>query len=67
MAARRDHQPRQPIVRTCLACGGPACWGYGVFPRQGLTGDWYCGAHRPEAAGAVQAGRRPIGRQGELL
>jgi len=67
MSTRRAYAPRDPIVRTCLSCGGIASWGYGVFVRKGLTGDWYCSEHRPEIVGAVQGGRRPIGRQGELL
>lgn len=63
---------RTPILHRCCICGGPASYGYGVFPREDKPGRWYCREHRPAENSVVRPERRPIGRplggkQGELL
>jgi hypothetical protein len=35
------------LVHVCNVCGGRAPYGIGVSLRDGLTGLWYCGEHKP--------------------
>jgi hypothetical protein len=39
------------LLHFCVACGRFGRFGLGVSLRQGRMGRWYCGEHRPRAAG----------------
>ena len=38
------------VLHFCTECGAWGAFGYGVNPRAGRQGRWYCAAHRPQGA-----------------
>ena len=42
--------PAEPVwPPLCVTCGGKGDFGFGVFPREGRAGTWFCREHKGNA------------------